>query len=149
MYLVLVREAAGSVVMYAVVSLLLVWAVSGLVGWFRVGVGGVGRGCLASSSFAYSVCASNMCCIESVWLLWEGSGMSWFSSSGPQWCSGGEGAEVRGGLREWVVSISFGSGGAGPERPFLLVCVLGDTRAVWWFLGDGVLVIRSCDLLLV
>ena len=42
-----------------------------------------------------------------------------------------------------------GSGGAGPERPFLLVWVLGDARAVWWFFGDGVLVIRSCDLLLV
>ena len=45
--------------------------------------------------------------------------------------------------------MSFGSGGAGPERPFLLVWVLGVARAVWWFFGDGVLVIRSCDLLLV
>ena len=74
--------------------------------------------------------------------------MSWFSSSDPQCCSGGEGAEVRGGLREWVVSILFGSGGAGPERPFLLVWVLGVARAVWVLFG-GVLVIRSCDLLLV
>ena len=45
--------------------------------------------------------------------------------------------------------MSFGSGGAGPERPFLLVRVLGVARAVWWFFGDGVLVIRSCGLLLV
>jgi len=41
-YLVLVREAAGSVVMYAVVSLLFVWADSGLVGFGLELVGLVG-----------------------------------------------------------------------------------------------------------
>ena len=42
MYLVFVRETAGSVVMYAVVSLLLVWADSGLVGFGLELVGLVG-----------------------------------------------------------------------------------------------------------
>ena len=43
MYLVFVREAAGSVVMYAVVSLLLVWADSDLVG-FGLELVGLARG---------------------------------------------------------------------------------------------------------
>ena len=75
--------------------------------------------------------------------------MSELSSSDPHCCGAGVGVRVRGGLREWVVCMSFGSGGAGPERPFLLVRVLGVARAVWWFFGDGVPVIRSCGLLLV
>ena len=45
--------------------------------------------------------------------------------------------------------MSLGSGDAGPERLFLLVWVLGVVRALWVIFGDGVLVIRSCDLLLV
>ncbi len=124
MYLVLVREAAGSVVMYAVVSLLLVWADSGLVGFGLELVGLVGG---ASRVRHLHILSVHRICVAS-------SRCGFFRKSracrDPQCCSGGEGAEVRGGLREWVVSISFGSGGAGPERPFLLVWVLGVARAV-------------------
>ena len=61
MYLVLVREAAGSVVMYAVVSLLLVWADSDLVG-FGLGLVGLARGALRVRHL-------HILSVESVWLL--------------------------------------------------------------------------------
>ena len=43
----------------------------------------------------------------------------------------------------------FCFGDIDPGRPFLLVRVVGVSRLVWIFFGDGVLVISPCGLLLV
>ncbi len=66
MYLVFVREAAGSVVMYAVVSLLFVWADSGLVGFgleLAGLVGGASRVRHLHILSVHRICvASSRCC---------------------------------------------------------------------------------------